>query len=104
MNSIDPSAGAAGVGNNRGGISRSNRGNFGGIGNRPHSRGYNGNREAEAEADPYIPYITPPGGFGYDFGYGNGIGLWAGYTGYGSYGGPGGYEGYGYKGYGDYWG
>ena len=42
MDSVDPSAGAAGVDNNRGGIGPSNRGNFGLIGNRapPHSRYY----------------------------------------------------------------
>ena len=79
MNSVDPSAGAAGVDNDRGGMGPSNRGNFGLIGNRapPHSRGYNGKREPEAKADPYLLY---GGYYGYGLGYG-----------YGGYGGNGGY-------------
>ena len=66
MNSVDPRAGA-GLDNDRG---RSNRGNFGLIGNRPHSR---------------------------DYGYGNGYG-WGGYGGNGGYRGYG-YWGYPYYSY-----
>ena len=63
MDSVDPSAGAAGVGNNRGGIGPSNRGNFGLIGNRapPHSRyygyaGYSGGYGGYYGGYPYYSY------------------------------------------------